>query len=86
MTIKLHIERVILDGVAVQHPRHLRSALERELTERLREGGLSAEFRRGGAVPHVAAGSIDVGREHGGARLGTKIAGAVYRGIGGGAR
>ena len=84
MTIKLHIERVILDGVPVDHPRALRSALERELSQHLRQGGLSAEFRNGGAVPHVSGGSIEIGREQSSAKLGRQIAAGVYRGIGGG--
>ena len=82
MKINIHIERVILDGVAVDRPRLLRSALEKELTHRLTEGGLSAEFRRGGAVPYVPGGGIEFGESHPPARLGTQIANAVYRGIG----
>ncbi len=83
MKITVHIERVVLDGVPVEHPRILRNALERELTQRLRAGGLSAELKTGGAVPHVVGGAIDVGHHQSSARLGTQIGGAVYRGIGG---
>ena len=83
MTITLHIERVVLDGVPLEHPRTLQNAIERELTNRLREGGLSPEFRAGGAAPWVGGGAIELGREQNAVRLGTRIAGAVYRGIGG---
>ena len=82
MKIHLHIERLVLDGMAVDQPRTLGAALERELTIRLRDGGLSAEFRAGGAVPHVRGGAIELGRGSHPAKLGTQIAGAVYRGIG----
>lgn len=82
MKIDVYIERVILDGVAVDRPRLLRAALEKELTRRLRQGGLSAEFGRGCAVPHVAGGGIGFGENHPSAQLGTQIANAVYRGIG----
>jgi hypothetical protein len=82
MKIHLHIERVVLDGVAVDQPRILRTALEQELSSQLREGGLSPEFYRGGAVPHVHGGAIELGQGLPPARLGTQIAGAVYRGIG----
>jgi hypothetical protein len=83
MKINVHIERVILDGVPADHPRLLRRALEKELTERLAGGGLSPEFRRGGAVPYVGGGAIEIGKERSGTKLGTQLGGAVYRGIGG---
>ena len=84
MKITVHIERLVLDGLPVEHPRVLRRALERELTERLREGGLSPELRQGATVTYVGGGAISVAREQPSARLGNQIAGAVYRGIGGG--
>jgi hypothetical protein len=83
MKIHLHIERLVLDGVALDQPGVLRRALEQELTGRLMEGGLSPELRPGGAVPSVRGGAIELGQGSNPARLGTQIAGAVYRGIGG---
>jgi hypothetical protein len=83
MKIHVHIERVILDGVPADHPRLLRQALARELTRQLAEGGLSAEFSRGGTVPYVGGGVIEIGKEHSAAKLGAQVGGAVYRGIGG---
>ena len=59
MKITLHIERVVLDGMPLEHPRTLRKAIERELAGRLREGGLSPEFRAGGAVSWVRGGAIE---------------------------
>ena len=56
MKIHLHIERLVLDGVAVDQPRVLRTAMEQELAGRLKEGGLSPELRSGGAVPSVRGG------------------------------
>jgi hypothetical protein len=82
MKIHVHIERVILEGVAVDRPRLLRGALEKELTHQLTEGGLSAEFQHGGAAPRVSGGGIKFAEGHPSARLGTEIANAVYRGIG----
>ena len=83
MKINVHIERVVLDGVPTDHPRLVRHALEKELTVRLAEGGLSQEFRLGGAVSYIAGGAIEIGKEHPAGRLGTQLGGAVYRGIGG---
>lgn len=82
MKIRLHIERLVLDGVASDQPRILRKALEQELSGRLREGGLSSELRSGGAVPQMRGGAIELNQGAHPARLGSQIAGAVYRGIG----
>ena len=84
MKIHLHIDRLVLDGVAVEQPRVLRAALERELAGRLRQGGLSRDLRPGGATPSVRGGAIELGHGSHPGRLGTQIAGAVYRGIGAG--
>jgi hypothetical protein len=83
MKINVHIERVILDGVEVDHPIRFRRSLEKELARRLKEGGVSAEFRQGGIRPYVAGGAIRLNEGHDAARLGTQIAGAAYHGIGG---
>jgi len=82
MKIHVHIERLVLEGVAVDRPRALRAALEEELTGRLIEGGLSPGLRRGGAVPSVRADAIELGPGSHPQRLGCQIAGAIYRGIG----
>jgi len=82
MKIHLHIDRVLLDGIAVEQPHVLRSALEVELAGRLAEGGLAAEFRARTALPRAAGGAISVERKAGAAQLGRQIAGSVYRGIG----
>jgi hypothetical protein len=82
MKISVHIERVVLDGVPVDEPLVLRGALEKELAHRLTEGGLSPELRQGVALPYVRGGAIELGEGQHPARLGTQVAGAVYRGIG----
>ncbi|MGB2604280.1 MAG: hypothetical protein WBC78_11850 [Candidatus Sulfotelmatobacter sp.] len=84
MKIHLHIERLVLEGVPVDQPRVLRAAVEQELAGRLKHGGLSQEIRSGGALPSVRGGAIELGHGAGPVRLGTQIAGAVYRGIGAG--
>ena len=83
MKIELHIERVILDGVPMDQPRVLRRALERELSNRLKEGGLSPEFRQSAAVPYVGGETIEIRQGQPATRLSTQVARAVYRGIGG---
>ena len=82
MKIRLHIERLVLDGLATSEPRLLRQALEQELRSRLLEGGLSPELRSGGAVPKVNGGAIALSESNRPTKLGKQIAGAVYGGIG----
>ena len=82
MKIHLHIDRLVLDGVAVDQHRILRRALEQELASRLMQGGLSLDLRSGGAVPSMRGSAIELGQGSNPTRLGAQIAGAVYRGIG----
>lgn len=84
MNVRLHVERLVLDGVTV--PRHqqpgLRSALEAELAQRIAEGGLAPDLLTGQALPRVTAGDIQRAAGAEPAQLGRQIARAVYRGIG----
>ena len=84
MKIVLHIDRVVLDGLAVTRadgPR-LSRALTRELTRLLADGGMAQGLSGGTVVPRVQAPRLTAaGREKPDA-LGRKIAHSVYAGIG----
>jgi hypothetical protein len=83
MNVQLHIERLVLDGLpvtAAQGPR-VKAAAEAELTRLLVEGGLSRELR-GGAIPQVRAGNLQLSPECDAVHLGKQIAQSVYGGIG----
>jgi hypothetical protein len=84
MNISLHIERLILDGIAVSPGEgpQLQAAVEVELARLLAEGGLSPALLGGGAVPSVRAGDIQLAGERDAVGLGRQIAGAAYEGIG----
>lgn len=85
MSINLHIERLVLEGVELGpgQERPLRAALEGELARLLGAGGLAPELRGGGAVPRAGAGALGPGAAgEGPAALGRRIARAVYAGIG----
>jgi len=83
MNINVHIERLILDGVALSpHQRpHLQAAVEAELTRLLTEGGLASGILTGGAVPHVNAETIQLTGANNPTHLGQQIARSVYGGI-----
>lgn len=84
MNIKLHIERLVLEGIPMSHveQRQLQAALEGELTSLLAQRGLAPGLLGGGRLPDVPASAISLAAESQPARLGQQIARAVYRGIG----
>ncbi len=84
MNIRLHIDRLVLDGVPLEAggAQGLQSALEGQLAQLLAEGGLSADLRRGGALRSIRAGNVQIPARPNGSQLGGQIARAVYEGIG----
>lgn len=84
MNIELHIERLILDGIAVErrHRAALQSAVEAELTRLLLSNGLGVEFLAGALTPSLSTQPIYEANGANAARLGTQIAQAVHGGIG----
>ena len=84
MNINLHIERLVLDGLAVAPREHARfqAAVEAELTRLLTSDGLSAILLSGGAMPHLPATSIQLNDQANPIDLGQQIAGAVHGRIG----
>jgi hypothetical protein len=84
MNIKLHIERLILDGISPSLGERplLQTAIEAELTRLLANGGLSDALQSGGALYNVRTAGIQLARDMSPTQLGEQIAGAVYGGIG----
>jgi hypothetical protein len=83
MSISIHIERLVLDGVNIPQPERplLQTAVESELARLLVEGGLSRSLGSGGAYPTLPAASIQLTDQRP-THLGQQIAQAVYGGIG----
>jgi hypothetical protein len=83
-TLRVHIDRLILDGLPVARGEGplVQAAVAAELSRLFTEGGLAPEWRSGGAVPSLPAGSIALTGGDGPAALGERIARAVYGGIG----
>ena len=82
MKVRVHIERVILDGVPAQHPRLLRQSLQNELAESIRIGGLSKELLGGGARASLRGGITRVDGRADMQTLGAGIARAAYQALG----
>lgn len=78
--IRVHIERLILDGVAVSPEERpgLQASVARELGILLANGGIAEGLQTGGAIPSLRGAPMPSGE----GKLAGKIAGGVYGGIG----
>lgn len=85
MNVRLHIDRLVLDGFSVSaanRPR-LQAAIEQELTRLITANGISPALASGGALPSIDAPQITLTPHANPTQLGTSIAGALYGGVGG---
>jgi hypothetical protein len=84
MSIKLHIEHLVLDGlpIARHHGPSVQAAIEAELGRLLGKGGIAHPLAHGAALPRANGRPIRVARETGAAGLGNQIAASIYSGIG----
>jgi hypothetical protein len=84
MTIEVHIERLVLEGLPVTSadgPR-IRAAVEGELSRLLAAGGLSCELASGGAAPSIDAPEISLAPRARPDAIGRAVARSVHTGIG----
>ena len=81
MTVYLHIDRLVLDGVPVSAHAGptLSAAVEGELTRLIQAGGL--DVAPGFSVPRVHAGSVMFEAAATPAVIGARIAGALFDGL-----
>ena len=83
MSIELHIERLVLDGMPLPHgrERQLRAALQRELAALLSTAGTGDRLHNHGSVPSLQGTAMRMDRDAGVAHLGRQIAGSVFGGL-----
>jgi hypothetical protein len=84
MSIIVHIERLILDGVSIPHRQRpqVQVALEEELARLIAADGLGIDLRTSGSLSRVNGGEIQFQGDEEPGLLGKRIAQAIYRGIG----
>lgn len=84
MNVKLHIDRLVLDGIDLKGAQRsvLQAAIEAELARLLMEGGVGESWAAGGAVPALRADGFQISSAGSPVRLGQQIARSVYGGIG----
>ncbi|MDR4484437.1 MAG: hypothetical protein R3B95_14715 [Nitrospirales bacterium] len=83
MNVKLHIERLVLDGmnIAPEQQHLLQASVIAELTRLLTEGGLSPSLAQGVAVPRISTDGIQLTGNNP-TQFGQQIAESVYGSIG----
>jgi hypothetical protein len=84
MKVHLHIDRLVLDGIAIErtHASKVRAAVEHELTRLMAVGGLASQLTSGGAVPRLSGGNIRFQKSTNARVLGRDIARALHQAIG----
>lgn len=83
MTVNIHIERLVLDGLSVPYHQQeqLQAAVEMELGHLLTTNSLPNGLKQGGAISNISAGEIQLAVESDSTHLGQQIARAVYKGV-----
>jgi hypothetical protein len=84
MNIKLHIDRLVLDGFAIDGHEGtlLQHATQDELAWLLTHHGIGEFWQQGCAVPRVTAPMLNLGESESPLSLGQAIGQSVYRSIG----
>jgi len=82
MNVRLHIDRLVLEGVPADGVR-VQRAIEAELTRLIADRGIAAN---GFAVPTVRAPQITFAPDAKPAQLGSSIANAIHNGLSGAKR
>lgn len=88
MNIRLHIDRLILDGLDLAYADRgrLAAAVEAELSRLISEGGLAADLSSGAALDALSGASILAPAGLSVDQMGARIAQGVYGGLGTGER
>ena len=81
--VVIHIEKLVIHGVAVGSRRRLGAAVEAELARLLAQPGTLAHLDASRTVDAVDAGAISLGPRPRAESTGVHIAGAVFHSLGG---
>ena len=81
-SIELHIEELVLYGFEPAERYAIGEAVERELTRLFAEYGVPPSLRQGGEVARLSGGAFDAASSARAEELGSRIAQAVYGGLG----
>ncbi|HWW61531.1 MAG TPA: hypothetical protein VN181_09200 [Thermoanaerobaculia bacterium] len=84
MTVRLHIDRLVLDGIALAHRDRaiFVAAIEAELGQLVAARGIAPALTNGVALPSVAAPDVTLAPGAKPSQMGTAVAASIYRGVG----
>lgn len=84
MSVRLHIDRLVLDGLALAPAdrAHFVAALESELARLVADGGISPALAHGIAMPSLRAPEVTFAPDAKPSQMGAAVADALYRGVG----
>ena len=82
MKIRIHIDRLVLEGWSVSSAQalHVRASMEAELARLIETHGISGALRHSGSVPRIQVPQARVGPDSP-AKTGRAIAASVFRGL-----
>lgn len=83
MNFNLHIDRLVLDGIALtpRQQKELQTAVQSELVRLLISKGVGPRAAPRDNKRSIRGGSINIEKNNTAPGLGNQVAGAVYRGI-----
>jgi hypothetical protein len=83
MTIRLHIERLVLDGLPLEaaHATAVQAAVEAELTRLLAESGLAPGVQQGGALAYARGADLRLSPTPAPDVLGQQIGTAIHQSL-----
>ena len=83
MNINVHIERLVVEGMArsAAHPEQLQQAVEAELRLLFQDGKIGIQLRRGISLPRIEAASLEGKGSIGSRDLGCRIARSLHAGL-----
>jgi hypothetical protein len=79
MKVELHIEALVLHGLAREESARIGEALQRELARLLAEGGLAPGLAKAGDFPHLDGGAFSFSPGAAAEATGARIAQSVYQ-------
>jgi hypothetical protein len=84
MNVRVHIDRLVLEGLPVHRRQgaQLQDAIEAELGRLLAEGGVGSELAAGGAWARLPGSALQLSTVESPAPLGAAIARTIYGSIG----
>ncbi|HTQ15217.1 MAG TPA: hypothetical protein VMH86_15200 [Rhizomicrobium sp.] len=83
MKVKLHIDRMVLDGLTASQNQGVRlgAAIQTELSRLLRDPLVAGALSKGGAIPKLRAGPIGISANDSPNKIGARIAKSLAAGL-----